>query len=164
MSTPTQSSLSIRLLSASRYLIPVIVIGACLAAWYSDVISNALAHRPRAADIAGTWAIDEAEYARLADRAAQSVPDGELRKKYYASLLTNADPYRGVSYTFKPSGYSIKNAEGEHDFPATFEGFPPNSLAIRPTSGKPIAVMLDDETKHVVINLPIVGIPLKKIN
>lgn len=151
------------LLASVRYVLPIFVIGIMVAAWYSDVLLNAFAHRPRAGDIAGSWQLDEAEYARMAENAAQSVPAGNVREKYLTSLLANANPYRGATFTFTEEGYTIATTAGEHTYRATYEGFPPNSLTIRPQNGKPMAVMIDAQTKHLVINLPLVGLPLSKV-
>lgn len=152
-----------RLSGLARYGLPVLVVLLCAGAWYSDVILEIFAHRPKAAHISGSWRLDEEEYRRMAEQVANSVPEGPSRDKYRAALLTAADPFRGAIYTFTAEGYSIRDANGEREFPATYEGFPPNSLAIRPANGKPMAVILPEGSKYIIVNFPMVGMPLVKV-
>ena len=160
---PATESLIDRLLRAARYALPVIVVLIIAGAWYSDVLLGALAPRPKAADIAGEWRLDEGAYRSMAEGVARSVPEGPARERYLASLLARADSYRSAVYRFTPEGYTITTPQGIRDFPATYEGFPPNSLAIRPQGGSPMAILIDEPSKRITINLPMVGMPLKPV-
>ena len=151
-----------RLLAAAKYLLPVVAVAICVIAWYADVIMERFSYRPGATAIVGSWTFDQAEHLRLVDLAVQTVPEGKAREGYRKSLLAIADPYRDAVYNFKVDGYSVVGPAGTREWPATYEGFPPNSLAIRPEHGKPFAILIEAGAKRIVINLPMVGIPLKR--
>ena len=151
-----------RLLGLARYLLPVVVVGVCVGAWYSDVIADLFAHRTRAADVTGDWVLDDEGLARVAAGAASIAPAGPQRDALTASLLTKAEPYRGVTLSFAPGQLTIRGPSGTRELPGVFEGFSESALAFRPQGERSISIIVDEPGKRIRLAQPLMSIPLKR--
>lgn len=149
-----------RLKKAVLILLPFAIVATCLLGWYWDRIAWLLASRPGAAAVAGRWTLDEDAYGRMADAAAQLAPPGE-RTRYRASLASRAAPYREVTWEFTPEGYVIHDGRGDRSVQATYTGYPPNMISVRPVDGQAIALVVEEPGRRLLLSLPVLGIPLK---